>query len=469
MDDPDRPIADEEGFLPGDAPPAWGTESRRARLERLLRKARGLPVSAGVYLMKDASGVVLYVGKASRLPDRVGSYFVPSADLGPGKQAMLDLVHDFDVLPCASEWEALLTESRLIKDIKPRFNVLQTDDKTYPYLAITRDEDFPRVLITRNPSDPSLRRAKVYGPFVGAGALREAMAVAQRIFRFRTCSLDIVEGDPKNRHFRPCLLAAIGQCSAPCADRISGEDYRADIDRLVRFVESRRSSLVRELRREMARLSEAREYERAAVVRDQIEALEKLDERASMRDGWQPETEIAWLDPARSLRSLARTLGLEETPRCIEGFDIAHLMGDETVASKVCFVDGRPFKDEYRRYRIRTAGNDDFAAMREVISRRYRDAGRGFELFPHVILIDGGRGQLNAAMEAFETLDARPAMVVALAKKEEELYLPDRSEPLRLSRRHLGLRLLQQVRDEAHRFAQHYHHILRRKKTMGEG
>ncbi|MBX3365147.1 MAG: excinuclease ABC subunit UvrC [Phycisphaeraceae bacterium] len=443
-------------------------ETPSERAQRLLRKARQLPPTAGVYLLKDGAGVVLYVGKAKCLPDRVSSYFVPSADLGPNKQRMLGLVHDVDVLVCRSEWEALLAENRLIKDIKPRFNVRMTDGKSYPYLVVTQREDYPRVLVTREPQAEEFRGAKVFGPFVGASALRHAMDVLQRVFKFRTCSLDIVEGDEKNRFFRPCLLHPIGRCTAPCADRISRDEYREDVDRFVRFLTSKRSEMIREIRKEMEAAAAERRFERAAVLRDQMRAIERLGERGSTSDRWQPEQEIAPVDPARALKSLQKALGLHEPIRCIEGIDIAHLQGGETVGSKVCFVDGRPFKDEYRRYRIRTAGNDDYTAIREVVSRRYREAGAGHELYPEVILIDGGLGQLHAALEAFETLGVQPPMVISLAKKEELIYVQKRSEPIRLSREHLGLRLCQQIRDEAHRFAQHYHHVLRRKRTLGE-
>ncbi len=467
-DDPDSPLTDEDGFLPSDAPPAWGSELRAERLARLSAKARSLPAAPGVYLMKDHKGVVLYVGKATRLPDRVSSYFVPSADLGPKKSVMLDLVHDFDTLLCEGEWEALLTENRLIKDIKPRFNERLTDGNSFPYLIVTQREDFPRVLVSRNPSDPKWKGAKIFGPFTNVGALREALQIAQRIFRFRTCKLDIVEGDPKNKYFRPCLLYAIGQCTAPCADKISKDAYREDADRFVRFLGSRRSRLLREMEEEMREASQALRFERAAAIRDQIKAIQRLDERASRSDGWQPETEIAFADPERAIKSLQRTLGLEEPIRCIEGIDIAHLMGGETVGSKVCFIDGKPFKDEYRRYRIKGANNDDYASIREVVSRRYREAGQGHELYPEVILIDGGLGQLHAALEAFGTLDVQPPMVISLAKKEELIFVQARSEPIRLGRENPGLKLCQHIRDEAHRFAQHYHHILRRKKTVGE-
>ncbi|MEM1330475.1 MAG: excinuclease ABC subunit UvrC [Planctomycetota bacterium] len=482
-DDPSPLPTDEEGFQPADAPPGWGTETREQRLTRLLSKARELPRVPGVYLMKDAKGVVIYVGKATRLPDRVSSYFVPSADLGVKKQGMLEVVHDFEVLECETEWEALLTENRLIKDIKPRFNERLTDGKSFPYLVVTQREDFPRVFVTRNPSGigddgekiDEMRGAKVFGPFVNAGALREAVSVAQRVFKFRTCKLDIVDGDPKNKRFRPCLLYAIHQCTAPCADKISRDEYRADVDRFSRFLGSKRSQLMREMKQEMAEASARLEFEKAGVIRDQLRAIERLDDRATTGDGWQPETELTYVDPEKGCKSLQRLLGLETPIRCLEGIDIAHLQGGETVGSKVCFVDGKPFKEEYRRYRIKTVNNleggrsnDDYASIREVVSRRYREAGKGDELYPEVILIDGGLGQLHAAMEAFHELDMQPPMVISLAKKEELIYVQEKSEPIRVGRDHLGLKLCQQVRDEAHRFAQHYHHILRRKKTVGE-
>jgi excinuclease ABC subunit C len=469
-DDPDHPVADAEGFLPANTPPPWGAETREQRLKRLLDKGRQLPAIPGVYLMKDAAGVVVYVGKASRLPDRVGSYFTPAADLGFKKQPLLEVVHDFDTIPCEGEWEALLTENRLIKDIKPKFNVRLLDDKTYPYLAVTMREEFPRVFVTREPGAEELRGAKIFGPFTAVGALREAVQILQRVFKFRTCALDIREEDPKRKHFRPCLLYNIGQCTAPCAAKIGKDDYRADIDNFVRFVSSKRSVMLRDMKGEMQQASVEQRFEKAAALRDQIKAIEKLDERGRHGEGWQPETEIFHVDPEKGLRSLQKTLRMDQLIRCIEGLDIAHLMGGETVGAKVCFVDGRPLKNEYRRYRIKSVagGNDDYSSIREVITRRYREAGEGNELYPDIILVDGGLGQLHAAQEAFGILQLKPPMVISLAKKEELIYVQERSEPIRLPRNNAGLRLCQQIRDEAHRFAQHYHHILRRKKTIGE-
>lgn len=438
------------------------------KLEGLLAKARSLPKVPGVYLMKDDKGRVVYVGKASRLADRVASYFVPSADLGPKKQPMLDVINDFDTIECEGEWEALLTENRLIKDIHPRFNARLIDDKTFPYLVITVRDDFPGVFITRDPNAPEFKGAKVFGPFTSVYALRESVQLLQRVFRFRTCHLDIREDDDKRRFFRPCLLYPIKQCTGPCAAKISKDDYRADIDRFIRFLESKRSVMLREMRKEMQEASEALAFEKAATLRDQIKAIEKLDERGSQRDGWQPETEVFYSDPRKGLESLQRTLELEEPIRCMEAIDIAHLQGGETVGSKVCFVDGKPLKNEYRRYRIRTADNDDYMSIREVVSRRYRDAGQGHELYPDVILIDGGLGQLHAAQEVFDELDVKPPMVISLAKKEELIYTQAKAEPIKLGRENPGLRLCQAIRDEAHRFAQHYHHVLRRKKVVGE-
>ncbi|HCD33935.1 MAG TPA: excinuclease ABC subunit C [Phycisphaerales bacterium] len=440
------------------------------KLKALLQKARKLPSVPGVYLMKDAKGVVIYVGKASKLPSRVSSYFVPSADLGPRKQPMLDVVEDFDYLECEGEWEALLTENRLIKDIHPRFNVLLTDDKTFPYLAITMRDDYPGVFITRQPGEPQFKGAKVFGPFTNVYALRESVQLLQREFKFRTCHLDIREDDTRKKFFRPCLLYPIKQCTAPCGDKISKEAYRADINRFVRFLESKRSVMIREFKEEMLEASKNLDFEKAAILRDQIKALEKLDERGKVKQGWQPEAESFYTDPAKGMASLQKTLGMTDPIRCIECIDIAHLQGNETVGSKVCFVDGRPLKSEYRRFKIKTVpgGNDDYASIREVVSRRYREAAQGNELYPDVIIIDGGIGQLHAAMQVFENVDVKPPMVISLAKKEELIYTQFQDQPIKLGRENLGLKVCQAIRDEAHRFAQHYHHLLRKKRVLGE-
>lgn len=446
-----------------------GSPSRPVTREDLARLSRDLPKGPGVYLFKDATGLVLYVGKASSLRSRVGSYFTPSTDLGPRKQPMLEQVQSVEVIEADGEWEALLVEARLIKDIQPKFNMQLKDGKSYPYLVITTRDTFPGVYVTRTPSDPAFKGARVYGPFSSSGALREAVQVMQRIFKFRTCHLDIEEGAEANRYFRPCLLHAIELCTAPCADHIDSKSYREDIGRLTRFLGSQRKQVMKELGDAMRQASDERDYERAASLRDQITAIERLDERDRESDSnWQPEVTVFATDPSAGLRSLQKALGEEQAIRCMEAIDIAHLGGEETVGSKVCFIDGRPFKDAYRRYQIKSVKNDDYAAIGEVVSRRYREAGQGQELYPDVILIDGGLGQLNAALEAFAGMPEQPPLVISLAKKEELIWIQDRPEPIRLGRTNPGLKLCQAIRDEAHRFAQHYHHILRRKRVLGD-
>ena len=224
---------------------------------------------------------------------------------------------------------------------------------------------------------------------------------------------------------------------------------------------------MRELDREMQQASAEKLYEKAARIRDEIQALEDLDLRGDLEEHAQPE--VFYVDPKRGLSGLKQVFGLEETPRRIEGVDIAHLQGGQTVASLVQFIDGLPFKHGYKRYRIRSVdGVDDYGSIREVVSRRLGRLAQEGEAFPDILLIDGGKGQLNAALEAMEVIGVDPPFTISLAKREEEVYVPGEAEPRRLSRHGFGLRLLQYVRDEAHRFAQHYHHILRRKSTLGE-
>jgi len=436
------------------------------RITKLSLKAKALPKSPGVYLMKDDKGRVIYVGKSASLRDRVSSYFQAGAKLEFKKSGLLEQVVDFDVVETDSEVEALLAENRLIKDIQPRFNARLLDDKTFPYLMITTDEEFPGVYITR---EPRTKGVKLFGPFTSVHSLKEAVTLLQRAFKFRTCHLEISEGDDNRRFFRPCLLFPIKQCTAPCAAKISKEIYRQDIQRLIRFLEGDKKTVMAAMEKEMQEASEQLNFEKAARLRDEIKALKSLGQRAAKGDQqyWQPEAFVT--DPKEGMAKLQDALDLPEPPRILEGIDIAHLQGGEMVGSKVCFIDGVPFKDGYRRYKIKHGqGNNDYLSIQEVVGRRYREAGASNELFPDVILIDGGLGQLHAAMEVFKTMDVKPPMVISLAKKEELVYTQAKSEPIRLARNNPALRLLQYVRDEAHRFAQHYHHILRRKAQLEE-
>jgi excinuclease ABC subunit C len=427
-------------------------------------KVKTFPPTPGVYLMKDTAGVVLYVGKAKSLRNRASHYFTKAAAEDYRTRDLVPLIADVDFVPADSEVDAVLLEARLIKDLQPRFNVDLKDDKTFPYLQIRIREDYPRVEFTRKP----LRRGvKLYGPFTSAAALRRAIGVLQRIFQFRTCGLDIDAEDSRWRWFRPCLLHSIHQCTAPCNLRVTKEEYRKQIRALRLVLAGKKEKLLAEMEQEREATSAALEFERAARLRDDIAALRALGQRGDVQRDAQPE--VFPIDPKKGLKALRKVLGLAATPRTIEGVDIAHLAGEDTVASLVRFIDGLPFKPGYRHYRIRSVeGVDDFASIREVVTRRFQRLAEQEEVFPDVLLIDGGKGQLNAALEAFGMLHLEPPCLVSLAKRDEEIYRPGESEPLRLARRSPALRLLQSVRDEAHRFAQHYHHVLRRKRLQDE-
>ena len=446
--------------------PDYLAESPLAYRESLppREKVRRFPTSPGVYLMKDAEARVIYVGKAVNLRNRASSYFTAAAEVDRRTADLVPEIADIDFIETESEVDALLMEARLIKDIQPRYNSLLKDDKTFPYLQITTREDFPRVEFTRQPESSGVR---LYGPFTSAGQLRGTIAVLQKIFRFRTCSLDIDEQDERWRWFRPCLLASINQCTAPCNLRVSREDYREDIRRLKLFLDGGRNSLLTEMEDAMKQASKEMKFEKAARIRDEIQSLKNLNLRGDLESHAQPE--VFYIDPKKGLNALVKALGLAETPRRIEGLDIANLQGSETVASLVQFIDGLPFKPGYKRYKIQTVqGVDDFASMREVVTRRFRRLSDEGDAFPDLLLVDGGKGQLNAVMETFQLLGIQPPVTISLAKRDEEIFVPGQSDPIKLSRHSFGLRLLQYVRDEAHRFAQHYHHMLRRKSTLGD-
>jgi len=413
--------------------------------------------------MKDSRGTVLYVGKAKNLRSRVGSYFADSADLAPDKQKMVAQVAHVDYLETADEVDAVLTEARLIKDIQPPYNIRLTDDKTFPYLEVTTRDNFPGVYLTRNPQPKS----KLYGPFTDVKGLRAALPLLQQIFKFRTCDLAIRADDPGLRFNRPCLLHPIGRCWAPCAGRIAKEEYRKTIRRFQRFLAGKRQPLIRAMRKEMAALSDGQQYEEAAHLRDQLQAIESLSERGRLDVHVQPE--VFQRDPGQGLAALAKLVGRQRI-RTIEGVDIANLTGREKVGSLVTFIDGRPLKSAYRRFRIKTVeGQDDFASIGEVVFRRFRRLKDEQHPLPDLMLIDGGLGQLRAALDSLAALGIEGVSVISLAKRAEEIYVPGQSKPIRLPRTNPGLQMLQYVRDEAHRFALHYHQMLRRRSVLGEG
>ena len=418
--------------------------------------------------MKGTNDKVLYIGKAKNLRSRVANYFQPAGDLavtrGPKISEMTGKVESVDFLETANDVEAVLAEARLIKDIRPPYNTDLVDDKTFPYLEITAGDEFPGVYITRK---PRARGSRLFGPFTGAKDLRAAMVVLQKIFKFRTCNLNISEKDPKRRFFRSCLLFSIKQCAAPCTAKIGRAEYKKIISDLIKFLRSKRSVILRQLKKQMVQACEAMAYEKAGVFRDRIRLIERLDRRGTPDENVQPEVFVS--DPAEALEQLQGLLEISEPVRIIEGIDIANIAGAEAVGSLVKFIDGRPFKSGYRRFKIKTVrGINDYAMIAEVVKRRYKYALAGEELWPDLVLIDGGLGHLRAAEKAFKQMNAPIPKIAAIAKKEEDIFLQKSNRPLKLPANSPARKLLQYVRDEAHRFAQHYYHILRTKRMLDE-
>ena len=454
---PSPPPQDPVPPPPAAAPPECRPNGDAARVQRLRDKIANFPKSPGVYLMKDREGVVLYIGKARDLRARVSSYFQNSTDLlasrGPEIAHMATLVEDIDFLESETEVDALLAENRLIKDIQPRYNERQKDDKSFPYLEITTGDDFPAVYVTRKPRLKVSSSTALSSPLPGCEAVNacrrssssapagwtSATTTPNAASSARACCTPSANAPPRARLHKQGSLC--GRHPPPDA-----------------LLNSKRSVVLRQMTKEMEAAAAERRYEDAAVLHDRIKAIQSLALSGDPDEDVQPE--VFHIDPRAGLDRLQRVLGLPDAIRIIEGIDIATLHGEASVGSLVCFIDGKPYKAGYRRFRIKhVEGVDDYAMIREVIVRRYRHAAIAEELFPDVILIDGGLGQLHAALEAFNSMyeaveveggrAMRPPMVIALAKREELLYVQARREPLRMARNNEALRLLQQIRDEA--------------------
>lgn len=447
--------------------------------EKLRKRLGECPEGPGVYFLKDAEGRVLYIGKAKNLRHRVSSYFQHSAPHPPRIRKMLEQLAGIEFLEADSEVDALLLEARMVRDIQPKYNVNLKDGKSFVCIAVSTGEEFPRVTIARETDALQPSQAKgaggslggnlkpvFYGPFTSAGDLRTALKVLQRVFRFRTCSLDIREEEERWKHYRPCILYNIRMCTAPCNFRIDRKDYLESIRHFRKMLSGKKKALLEELGQQMKEASARRLYERAAVYRDQIRALENLTEHADLGDF--ASTMIVPMDPKESVAGLRNLLGLAKVPRVVEGIDISNISGTDSVGSLVRFVDGVPFKAGYRRYKIKTVEHpDDTSMLAEVVHRRFRRLAEEEEVFPDILLVDGGRGHLHAALEEIRKLALEPPLVVALSKYEgDHLFVAGSAAALDVDRAHPGFRLLQYVRDEAHRFAQLYHHILRRKRTF---
>lgn len=417
---------------------------------KLLEKVRALPHEPGVYLMKDRLGTVLYVGKAKDLKKRVGSYFQPSRQFRqaqPKVEAMIELVHDLETVTVRNEPEALLLEGRLIKEYRPRYNTLFTDDKRFLLVRVDLREPLPRFRLVRQRVGDNCR---FFGPFAHSALLRRTLAGMRRQF-------GILLGDAHPTALPDGSWQLYSDARAEISGHpnvVSRETYAARLEEACAFLEGKSREWVALLREDMAQAAERQEYEKAAELRDVLQALEKTLEKTRK---FERPALLTGGSRAGELEALAGALGLPKPPERLECFDISHISGSFCVASMVSFWQGKPDKDNYRRYRIQSfTGNDDYRAMAEVVGRRYRrlqDEGRAF---PDLIVIDGGLGQVNAALAAFQLEGLDPPPLIGLAKREELIVRPGQVEDLRLPGSHLGLRLIQRIRDEAHRFANKY-------------
>lgn len=545
--------------------------------EIVAQKLAHLPDSAGVYFWKDSAGEILYIGKAKRLRPRVRSYFASEHWDNPKTQRLVERIADVETIVVPDEASALILEQNLIKEHRPKYNVMLRDDKTYPYIKVTVQEPYPRVFVTRRLQSEG---ARYFGPYTDVSAMRRALDVVKRIFTVRSCKYDM----PREMPERACLDYHIGRCKAPCIGLQSAAEYRAMIDEVVAFLDGRTDDVVKRVKQRMEEASEALDFERAAELRDAVLRLQRLEEPTAVmeveggdrdvvgyaRDGddaaatllrirsgklvarehrflegveGEPDGNVlstylvgSYLrapararellipfdfedrelfeqalageakvlypqrGPKRDLLDLAeqnarhlleefklaeqetderaadpvyelgQQLGLEKLPRSLVCFDNSTAQGKDSVGSIVWFENGRPRRAEYRTMKVKSvdeaAGPDDFQSMREVVGRYFRRRLDEKKPLPDLVVVDGGKGQLSAADEALQALGLGALPLVSLAKRDEEIFVRGRSEPLRLSRRSPALRLMQQARDEAHRTAVGYNRKRRSMRTL---
>jgi excinuclease ABC subunit C len=543
----------------------------KATLEEKLGR---LPDRSGVYLYRDAKAQVIYVGKAASLRSRVRSYFQESRPHDAKTDSMVRQIADLEYIVTDNELEALMLEANLVRKHRPRYNIILRDDKHYPFLKLTTNEEFPRLLVARRVQNDG---ATYYGPFYPATAMRETLRLTRQLFPLRTCAITI-----DGRLERPCIQYAIHRCNAPCTGWETREGYAGTVRDVQRFLEGKNEDLLGRLTEEMERAAGEEKFERAGVLRDQIQSLKKVLERQKIISteevdqdvvgvvrqgadacvelffvrkgrlvgqeafffdkvaGWTdgeilsafvrqfygkavvpapelllsddiPDAELVgeWLSslggrrvqlvaPQRGsrrefvamaeanaaialqnhllsrddrqqyvLEELQRALNLPGPPNRIEGYDISNIQGTEQVGSMVVWENGDMKKDDYKRFRIRTvAGADDFASLREVLSRRFGRALEQGTALPDLVLIDGGRGQLNVGLSVLQELGLDWIPVASLAKQQEEVYVGESLQPLALDPTSPALHTLQRIRDEAHRFAITYHKKLRSRRTI---
>jgi excinuclease ABC subunit C len=445
--------------------------------DSIRKKLGGLPHKPGIYLMKDRFGTVIYVGKARDLRKRVNQYFHPSRRMGWDLKfnALVEAICDFDFHVVRSEPEAFLLEGKLIKEFHPRYNVSFRDDKRFLMLKVNLNDPIPNFAFTRLRKDDG---ARYFGPFSNSGALRNTLALVRRQFNLRGCRA-FTPGEADYKH---CLYAHLKHCTAPCIGNVTREQYLEQVSAACDFLAGQCAEMKEQLEAEMKKAALAQDYEKAAGLRDLIRDLKETTKKERKFERV-PYTLPLSIDPGNDLMELAKVLGLRKPPQRIEGFDISNISGTFAVASLVSFKNGRPDRANYRRFKIKTVeGQDDFASMAEVVFRRYSrllNEGRArspsepqrrvgdsapYHDMPDLILIDGGKGQLNAACTELKKLGLEKIPVIGLAKEYEEIYQPGESKPLRPGLDHPAVKLLQRIRDECHRVANSYNAQLRIKR-----
>ncbi len=408
------------------------------------KKIKDLPNTCGVYVMKSARGKVLYVGKATSLKKRVLSYFSPS--VSTKTSLLVDEAADIEYILCDSPQQALILEAALIKERKPKYNISLRDGKSYPYIEVTR-EKFPRISISRF---KARNKNIFFGPYPNAGALKSAIEMIRKVFPYCSCKRSCSASYDKGKLKSPCLYYHLSLCPAPCAQKISQYEYKENISNICKILKGERKKLVGKLKKKMASLSKLKKYEAAAKIRDKISAIEALYKGKPKE---------------HAILSLKEALGLGRVPLIIEAIDVSSLGDYDAVGSVVVFKDGVADKRNYRRFRIKgVRGVDDYAMMAEIVKRRYSRILIEKKEFPDLLVIDGGKGHVVRAAEVLTNLDISIELI-GLAKQHEEIWFPDKEEPLCISRDKPCLHLLQSIRDEAHRFA-HSYQLLRRNKKF---
>ncbi len=418
-----------------------------------------VPAKPGVYIYRDRFGTVIYVGKAANLRHRMSQYFQASrmnrAD--PKQRSLLKSIHDWDFFVVKNEDEALILESKLIKEYAPQYNILMRDDKRFLLVKINLKEDFPRFELARVRKDDG---CKYFGPFPKGSALRSTVEFLSAYFGLRTCK----PSSPDESTRKHCLKRVVKDCMEPCGGKVTKKEYHEHVDKMLRLLNGSPGPVIEELEKKMHEAADKKLFEKAARFRDVIINIKTVfgQKNRSFR-----YASISSSPGLSAVEGLQKILNMPSPPKLIECFDISNILGTLAVASMVCFENGSPAKDKYRRFKIREVDQiDDFAMMQEVIKRHYSRKIREKQPLPDLLMVDGGKGQLSSAVETLAEIDCPPLTVIGLAKKNEEIFLPGHSDAIVLDRHSTALRLLQAVRDEAHRFAISYHRKLRAQRLQ---